>query len=472
MSSLPLSFITHYQKILGTEKSSVFFDYCQKPLRKSLRVNTLKTSVANFLEQATQESWNLAPVEWCETGFFIDRENNNAPIGHTLQHALGEIYIQESSSMIPVEALFWGHEEKNFAGKIVGDIAASPGSKTTHIACKMQGNGTILANELSASRLKALYSNIERCGAWNVILTHYDGANLCQLLPETFDFLLLDAPCTGEGTVRKNFDALKNWNPEDAKRMSILQKKLILSAFSALKENGEMVYSTCTLGREENQEVVEYLQQNFPESVEIISLKNLFPTAYKACTPEGFLHVFPEIYDSEGFFVAKIKKIKKTSEAKRLPELKKFPFTPLSKTEEKHIEELFNTQWGYHLPKEGKLWKRSEEIWFFPAHTEKMVCRIRANRSGICLGTIHKGKWKTCYEAVTCFGRYWTQNIFNCNTEEAFAIWEGKNLEKDVPDGIEVIAKYNDLPVAIGRMQNGTWKNNLPRELVGRMGKN
>ncbi len=418
------------------------------------------------MQFARENNWEISPVPWCQTGFFINRRDEAAAIGNTIEHAIGKIYVQEASSMIPVEALFWGHENEKFSGKMVADVAASPGSKTTHIACKMQEAGTIIANELSASRLKALYSNLERCGVCNTILTHYDGENLCQLLPETFDFLLLDAPCTGEGTVRKNYDALKNWTKEDASRMSVLQKKLITAAFGALKIGGEMVYSTCTLAREENQEVVAFLQQTFPDAVEIISLEGLFPESEKSITPEGFLHVFPEIYDSEGFFVAKIKKTKSIAEYFALPPLKKFPFTRLSPKESGHIFHLFEFQWGYQLPKMMTLWKRENEIWLFPQHIETIVCRVRSNRAGICLGEIHKNKWKTSHEAISAFGKYFSKNTKEVSAEEVIDIFAGKNLEIDEGEGAELLLTYKNASVAVGKMIHGIWKNGLPRVLV------
>ncbi len=109
------------------------------------------------------------------------------------------------------------------------------GSKTTQIAARMNNEGAILANEFSASRVKVLHANISRCGISNVALTHFDGRVFGAAVPEMFDAILLDAPCSGEGVVRKDPDALKNWSPESNQEIAATQRELIDSAFHALR---------------------------------------------------------------------------------------------------------------------------------------------------------------------------------------------------------------------------------------------
>ncbi|RCJ85573.1 16S rRNA (cytosine(1407)-C(5))-methyltransferase RsmF, partial [Klebsiella pneumoniae] len=282
-----------------------FIAACQRPLRRSIRVNTLKISVDDFLSLVAPYGWQLAPVPWCAEGFWIEREDDDAlPLGSTAEHLSGLFYIQEASSMLPVAALFADNRQP----ERVMDVAAAPGSKTTQIAARMGNAGGILANEFSASRVKVLHANISHCGISNVALTHFDGRVFGAALPETFDAILLDAPCSGEGVVRKDADALKNWSPESNLDIAATQRELIDSAFHALRPGGTLVYSTCTLNREENQSVIEWLLSRYPQAVEILPLGELFPGAADALTAEGFLHVFPQIYDCEGFFVARLRK--------------------------------------------------------------------------------------------------------------------------------------------------------------------
>lgn len=485
---IPENFKTHYKKILGEEKAEVFFEYCQKPLKKCVRVNPLKYSKEEFEILAAQKNWEINPIPWCETGYFLERKpEDRSPLGNISEHLLGGIYIQEASSMLPITALFHGYDLENnasenflgFSGKTVCDVASAPGSKTTQLAAEMKGKGMLISNELSASRLKALYSNIERCGVENVLLTNYDGENLCTLLPETFDFLLLDAPCTGEGTVRKNKNALENWTELDAPRMGNLQKKLIRAAFSSLKTGGEMVYSTCTLARAENEEVVEFLQAEFPDQVEILSLHDLFKDAEKATTPEGFLCIWPEIFDSEGFFVAKIRKRKSPlslgerglgGEGNFQKNLKNFPFEKIFQSETNQLIKFFREQWGYEISGKKSLqdkifWKRENTIWAFPRNAEVIFSRVKSDRTGIPLVDTHKKGWRTRYEACSALGKFFTKNTAEISGEQFQKIYTGEDLSLDEENG-EKLCIYKKFPVAIGKITKGKWKNALPRVLI------
>ncbi|BBU83347.1 hypothetical protein EIMP300_47470 [Escherichia coli] len=232
----PDAFLTQMREAMPSTLSfDDFLAACQRPLRRSIRVNTLKTSVADFLQLTAPYGWTLTPIPWCEeggAGFWIERDNEDAlPLGSTAEHLSGLFYIQEASSMLPVAALF----ADGNAPQRVMDVAAAPGSKTTQIAARMNNEGAILANEFSASRVKVLHANISRCGISNVALTHFDGRVFGAAVPEMFDAILLDAPCSGEGVVRKDPDALKNWSPESNQEIAATQRELIDSAFHALR---------------------------------------------------------------------------------------------------------------------------------------------------------------------------------------------------------------------------------------------
>ncbi|WP_413698884.1 NOL1/NOP2/sun family putative RNA methylase [Psychromonas sp. KJ10-10] len=180
----------------------------------------------------------------------------------------------------------------------------TPGSKTTQMVAKLNNKSLIVANEFSSSRIKMLHANLQRCGIKNVALTHFDAKVFGSWIPDTFDAILLDAPCSGEGTVRKDKLAMKNWDQQAIDSIALMQQGLIESAFHALKENGILIYSTCTLSHEENQDICQFLKSSYPDAVEFLSLTDLFSQADKTVTEEGFLHIWPQVYDSEGFFVA------------------------------------------------------------------------------------------------------------------------------------------------------------------------
>ncbi|MEK6918043.1 MAG: RsmB/NOP family class I SAM-dependent RNA methyltransferase [Nanoarchaeota archaeon] len=291
---------------------------------KSLRVNTLKISPENLKKRLEEKNWKITqiwpkhPEVMVVEGKFSDNnliDLEPGELGRALEHLLGYYYIQELASMLPVIAL----EPK--LGEMILDLCASPGSKTTQIASCMQNTGTILANEISYSRIKILASNLERCGVTNTIITKKEGVALCIRLKKSgilFDRILIDAPCSGEGTLRSTPKTYLMWNPNTIKSLSKLQKTLVASALEILKPNGTLVYSTCTHAPEENEAIVDYLVKNFPNiKTEKISLPIKFRQGINEWNGEKFskevnlsCRIYPQDNNTEGFFVAKFRKIK------------------------------------------------------------------------------------------------------------------------------------------------------------------
>lgn len=439
-----------------------FIAACQRPLRRSIRVNTLKISVEDFLALVAPYNWQLTPVPWCAEGFWIERDDEDAvPLGSTAEHLSGLFYIQEASSMLPVVALF---ADGNSPERVM-DVAAAPGSKTTQIAARMGNRGAILANEFSASRVKVLHANISRCGIHNVALTHFDGRVFGAALPEAFDAILLDAPCSGEGVVRKDPDALKNWSVESNIEIAATQRELIESAFHALRPGGTLVYSTCTLNRDENEDVCLWLKAQYPDAVEFLPLDDLFASAQEAITPEGFLHVFPQIYDCEGFFVARLRK---TQAVAPLPAPKfkvgTFPFAPLKGRDAAQLvaaAEKVGLVWDESL----HLWMRDKEVWLFPAEIEPLIGKVRFSRIGIRLAEVHNKGYRWQHEAVIALaGR---ENTFALTHQEAEEWYRGRDVYPDsTPSGDEVIVTYQGYPLGLAKKVGSRLKNSYPRELV------
>lgn len=439
-----------------------FIAACQRPLRRSIRVNTLKTSVADFLQLVAPYGWQLTPVPWCAEGFWIEREDEESlPLGSTAEHLSGLFYIQEASSMLPVAALF---ADGDMPQRVM-DVAAAPGSKTTQIAARMGNKGGILANEYSASRVKVLHANISRCGISNVALTHFDGRVFGAALPESFDAILLDAPCSGEGVVRKDPEALKNWSPESNQQIAATQRELIDSAFHALQPGGTLVYSTCTLNREENEDVVQWLLARYPQAVETLPLGSLFPQASEALTTEGFLHVFPQIYDCEGFFVARLRK---TAAVEPLPapgyKVGKFPFIPMKRRESAAVSDAAAAV-GLRWDESHTLWQRDKEIWLFPQAMEAFIGRIRFSRIGIRLAETHNKGFRWQHEAVIALAASGTS--FELTESEAEEWYRGRDIYPQTPpQQDEAIVTYQGVTLGLAKKVGSRLKNSYPRELV------
>ncbi|CAI2035172.1 Ribosomal RNA small subunit methyltransferase F [Serratia fonticola] len=440
-----------------------FIAICQKPLRRSLRVNTLKISVADFLALVKDYDWRLEPIPWCPEGFWIEREDEALRLGSAAEHLSGLFYIQEASSMLPVSALFAGRETP----RRVLDVAAAPGSKTTQIAALMGNQGGIVANEYSASRVKVLHANISRCGVKNTALTHFDGRVFGAALPESFDAILLDAPCSGEGVVRKDPDAMSNWSPESVTSIAQTQWELIDSAFHALAPGGVMVYSTCTLNAQENQQVVHQLLATYGDAVSVEPLGELFPQAQLALTPEGFLHVFPQIYDSEGFFVARLRKNHSVPAlAKPSYKLGKFPFAPLSAQESSLVAQAAAAS-GLVWDETSKLWARDKEIWLFPAALEPLVSKVRFSRIGLKLAERFPKGFRWQHEAVIALAASGNPQTFELDAALAQEWFHGRDLyPSQPPQSNECIVTYQHQPLGLAKLIGSRIKNSLPRELV------
>ena len=287
-----------------------FNKYSLAWMRKGIRVNTLKISVPEIMKRLEKE-WKLTPVPWCKEGFWIEHrgegENKRYDIGNLVEHALGYIYVQEPASMLPPVVL------DPQPGDNILDMAAAPGSKTTEIAMYMENRGVLVANDISADRLAALGINIQRCGVRNCVITKTFGQHIKGV---QFDRILVDAPCSGTGTIRKSLKTLLIWNPDMVKRLAQTQKKMLQHAWSLVKPGGTVVYSTCTMEPEEDEGVISWFLEN-NKDVEIQEIKldikrsepvkkfdNVtFHPDVKKC-----LRIWPQDNDTEGFFVAKLKK--------------------------------------------------------------------------------------------------------------------------------------------------------------------
>lgn len=288
----------------------------QEPVN-SIRCNTLKISPQELKNKLETEHKLKISQPFKQHPEIMIIESNLMPgqLGKNKEHLLGYYYVQEISSMMPILALK-PNEHDSFL-----DLCASPGSKTTQAAMYMKNKGNIIANEPSMGRLVILASNLEKCGVSNAIVTRKDGAKLCQKLRK-IDFqankILVDAPCSGEGTIRSSPKTLVMWNEKMYNSFQRTQKSLASNALELLQEDGEMIYSTCTHAPEENEEIIQYLLDNYDIKIEDIK------TSLPLKTREGITNwkdktfskelakcarIYPQDNNTEGFFVCKIRKI-------------------------------------------------------------------------------------------------------------------------------------------------------------------
>jgi NOL1/NOP2/sun family putative RNA methylase len=281
----------------------------------SIRCNTLKISPEKLKSRIEKKGWKIKqPFNEFPEVMIIENKFFQGELGKSKEHLLGYYYVQDISSMLSLLAL------KPKPRELFLDLCASPGSKTTQASAMMENQGTIIANDNDLGRIRILASNLERCGVSNAIITKMDGAFLCQKLLKKsklkFDKILVDAPCSGEGTLRKSPKTLLMWNEKFIKNLAGIQKKLAAEAIKILKIGGQLVYSTCTHSPEENEFIINFLIENFDVQIEEIDLplklregicewqgKKLNNEVCKA------RRLYPQDNNTEGFFLCKITKL-------------------------------------------------------------------------------------------------------------------------------------------------------------------
>jgi len=243
----PQGFKNKFQELLGEEFPLLESCLYKRP-KECIRVNTLKISKEELKERLERKGWKLEEVPWYENAFFVETQES---IAKTKEFFLGYYYIQDAASLVPVIAL----DPK--PGEAILDACASPGSKTTFIAELMKNEGLIVANDVNPKSIKALSFNIQKIGARNVVVTMMDARNIKELNMK-FDKILLDVPCSASGTFISSFRVLEFWSQHVVERLSNLQKQLLRAAVEVLKEGGTLVYSTCSMDPEEDEENMEY----------------------------------------------------------------------------------------------------------------------------------------------------------------------------------------------------------------------
>jgi 16S rRNA C967 or C1407 C5-methylase (RsmB/RsmF family)/NOL1/NOP2/fmu family ribosome biogenesis protein len=287
MISLPEHFKTRMQNLLGKAAWNDFADALQQPAPVSIRYNRHKSA-------ASQETEN---VLWCDQGRYLPER----PLFtlDPLLHA-GAYYVQEASSMFLEQAAALWREQANLRFL---DLCAAPGGKSTHLADLLPAGSLLVSNEVIRSRTAALSENLTKWGNPNVVITHNDPTAFAAL-PGFFDVMLVDAPCSGEGMFRKDPAAVAAWSEANVKLCAERQRRILSDAWSALKDGGLLLYSTCTYNPEENEDNVRWVMQRL--GAEMVTLP--LPPAWGITTGEYGYRFFPHKTKGEGFFISLLRK--------------------------------------------------------------------------------------------------------------------------------------------------------------------
>lgn len=289
---LPQAFANRMRSQLGNH-ADAYFAALEMPFQRGLRLNPRKPLPASMMPDGLLDAvpWNPS------TGRYLSLESG---AGLNPLHETGAYYLQEPSAMAPAQVL------SPTPGMRVLDLCAAPGGKSTQLADALEGQGLLVCNEPVPGRAKILSRNLERMGVCNALVVSAEPEQLCQLWPNAFDAVLVDAPCSGEGMFRRHPETRAEWSAQSPAGCAIRQKRILACAVQMLKPGGRLVYSTCTLNREENENVIAHLLSSRPD---LQPVPFMLPGGTEVLrAPQGMLHLYPHEVRGEGHFIALLKR--------------------------------------------------------------------------------------------------------------------------------------------------------------------
>lgn len=292
---LPSWLIQRWEKEWGRDKALAIFSALNETPCMTIRVNSLKTTKEDFMKQLADNGIEAEDIPGLKEGLTI-RKGASQFFTHLLSS--GEAYVQSASSMVPVHVL----EPK--AGETVLDMCAAPGSKTTQMAEWMKNEGTIDAWDLYPHKISLIKKNAKKEG---ITIIHAGARDSSKPMPQVngkYDKILLDAPCSGLGVLGHKAEIRWRRQEADLEAFPPLQQKLLTCAASYLKSGGTLVYSTCTLNRAENEDMIRWFLSEHPEFEPVD-----FTLSDTQTSEHGIMTLWPDEWDSDGFFVAKLKKV-------------------------------------------------------------------------------------------------------------------------------------------------------------------
>ena len=445
---LPEQFCERMKEMLGAEYADFFASY-DLPKYQALRINPLKTTRENFLNQAP---FSLEEVPWTANGYYYSE--NDQPGKHPY-HEAGVYYMQEPSAMAPAEYLMAEPGER------VLDLCAAPGGKSTQIACAMQGEGLIVCNEIHPARVKILSENIERMGVSNALVTNETPQRLAENFREYFDRILVDAPCSGEGMFRKNEDACDEWSPENVEKCATRQAEILDCAAEMLKPGGRLVYSTCTFAPAENEGSISRFIERHPEF-------EILPVEKKAGMMPGVgawtdtIRLWPHHLKGEGHYLAVLQKAGvlsksyqgycRNGEGKSISEKECKEF--LAFAEETLVKKIT----GDYLKFGDQLYRMPEAM--------PSIHKLKVLRPGLHLGTMKKNRFEPSHALALALRPEDVKHVCSLTGDspqvKAYLNGQTFNLEGEKGWYLVTVDGYS---IGWGKLAGGILKNHYPKGL-------
>lgn len=396
--TLPADFKEKMKLLLGDEYEAYVKSF-EEPCHNGLRINRLKID---------KETWNqiapfsIKPVPWIENGFYYASDDEASeteirPSKHPWYYA-GLYYLQEPSAMTPASLL------PVVPGDRVLDLCAAPGGKSTELGAKLQGKGLLFSNDISNSRAKALLKNLEMAGISNFCVSSETPEKLSGLLPEFFDKILVDAPCSGEGMFRRDPDMIKSYEKQGPSDYVPIQRSIVSEAVNMLKPGGLLLYSTCTFDEEENEGTIRYLLEQFP-NMKLLELPQGEGFSRGIGLPQC-IRLFPHRIQGEGHFIALLQKEPEAGEEAQKENGRSRLNDSAGKAERipSSLEQLAGSEAAAFLSAVSiefplsQLFEKNGSLYLLPEAVaglgERQRKSIRFLRTGLLLGEIKKGRFE------------------------------------------------------------------------------
>jgi len=464
LPALPDAFVRRMTDLLGPEWDDLRTALQASPVT-SLRLNTGKTG-ASFPEGL--------PIPWCEGGFYLPERPKfyRDPFIYT-----GSYYVQEASSMLIGQCLDFTQDQ------VVLDLCAAPGGKSTLLASRLSQDSFLVSNELVSNRCRALVDNLSRWGKPNVMVTNNHPRDFSQLR-HTFDSIVIDAPCSGEGMFRKDPKVIGTWSPGVVRNCALRQKEILGQVMNALKPGGRLVYSTCTYNRLENEEIVKWILNHETGVFKIVPLEfpaewGLTPGATEGYPPEMAYtyHCYPHKVQGEGFYFACLEKVAAGRDFTLSPSRKRKQRRNKHKVEapERRKIELGKTEKKiaatYVDPEADlKLLVRREGFDAVPTQfvdlVEQLGESLKVYKAGIRVGTVNKKKFIPDHDLALSEMTAESVPTLEVDTLTALHYMKRESLSLDTGDLTGwAILRYHDRHLGWVKVLDNRVNNHLPKEL-------
>ena len=444
---LPEAFAARMRAQLGPE-ADAYFAALEAPYLRGLRLNPRKPLPA---QAQSMVDGRLEPIPWCAAfGRYLSLES---AAGSDPLHEAGAYYLQEPSAMAPVSVL------APRPGERVLDFCAAPGGKSTQIAGALKGEGLLVCNEPVPGRAKILSRNIERMGVENALVVSAEPETLAPLWEEAFDAVLVDAPCSGEGMFRRHPETRKEWTAQSPAGCAARQSRILACAARMLRPGGRLVYSTCTLNQEENEQVVAgALRAHAGLYTMPFSLPVDGGRVWDA--PEGMLRLYPHKLRGEGHFVALLGKRGQAADGG--------PFAPAANRLAAPNKPLLAAYNAFAKPfHPARLPEANAQFGAFLISCPELppLDGVKVLRAGIQLGALKGKAFAPDHALAMALPLPLALPALPLTREQALLYQRGETLP--APDALTgyALATYMGLALGFGKASGGQFKNHYPKGL-------